>query len=256
MLFRSIKIVEFALNPYSFASSRVEKITSATTSFIDGMKDFTLNPNPSERITGYTNLGITATCIIMLFASFGFRSNGFKCWVQKTLMRLFYLVMAVGAGLGFIVHGLDLSGDIKEGLWYALYVILIIALAIRFLETFWECGFITFMIAGPCIMLGAYIDIILCWHYDKFIFIGLFVILFGSYMGLSHFVHVCTRGSGYIWYVLSDLVGLAAVLVQATQLKVGDWDKNGFFHVGVIAYIILSTLGFKSSLKSRKYKTD
>ena len=43
-------------------------------------------------------------------------------------------------------------------------------------------------------------------------------------------------------YILADVAAIASIAVQVSSIKVGDWDKNAFFHLGVAIYVFFNTI--------------
>ena len=56
----------------------------------------------------------------------------------------------------------------------------------------------------------------------------------------------------FILYVFADLIALASIIVQTTDIKYGDFDKNSFFHVGVAIYVFFNTIAFMIVNKENK----
>lgn len=256
-----LSVISLALNPKSFALERFETIKTASLSFFEDVvyntNNLRLNAIAVERTTGYSNLVISFTCLLCAFVLLFVRPRSFHNFMSKFLMQIFYILLSFGGLLGFIVHGLELEETVKEGLWYALYVLLIITLLARFIQTFWECGKITCIFMIPFLLLGAYIDVIACWKFDKFILIGLYAMAFGIFMGLGHMLFVCSRTPRYILYFFADLIALASVVIQTTSIQYGDWNKNGFFHIGVALYIVFNTIALIICVnETPKVKTD
>ncbi|EKE37596.1 hypothetical protein ENUP19_0266G0019 [Entamoeba nuttalli] len=257
-----LKVISIGLEPEDFFEAKYQKIVYSVGGFYNMVKNqaFELNSKGNERVTGYTNLLIVGVCIFSLIILSYKKARGVYQSMNKFWMIIFNFALSVGAFFGFIVHALAIPSDILEGLWYCLYIFLIIALMLRFFQVFWECSVTVFMLMLPELIVFGYFDIIACWYYDKFLFIGVYVLFFGLSMGFIHLIHTCTRSSKYILYSFSDLIGLISVIVQITSIRYGNWDKNGFFHLGVSLYVLVNTISFStislSSSKKRKMKFD
>ncbi|EDR22369.1 hypothetical protein EDI_335260 [Entamoeba dispar SAW760] len=257
-----LKVISIGLEPEDFFESKYQKIVYSFGGFCDMIKNqgLELNSKANERVTGYTNLLIVGVCIFSSIILSYNKTHGVYQSMNKFWMTIFNLALSVGAFFGFVVHIFAIPSDILEGLWYCLYVFLIIALMLRFFQVFWDCSVVTFILMLPGLIVFGYLDIIACWYYDKFLFIGIYVLFFGLFMGLTHFIHICTRSNKYILYSFSDLIGLISVIVQITSIRYGSWDKNGFFHLGVSVYVLMNTISFivisLSSSKERKVKLD
>ncbi|ELP94396.1 hypothetical protein EIN_046390 [Entamoeba invadens IP1] len=256
-----VDLVSIAVNPEPFFEPKLDKIESSVDGFIGIVSNnqLYLNSLANERVTGYTNLLITCVCLISSIILLSTKTHGFYQFIRKFLMILFHFTMAFGSVFGFTVHAFTINAQILSGLWLALYASLIFALMFLFFQAFWEVSALTFIIMLPFVLLGAYFDLILCWTYDLFICIGAFAVVFGFFMGIIHFSRSLKSGAHFCMFV-SDLIALCGVAVQATHFRVGDWDKNAFFHLAVAIFILVSSISLSVILKkertSRRAKSD
>ncbi|KAL7713793.1 Chitin synthase export chaperone [Entamoeba marina] len=174
--------------------------------------------------------------------------------IRKFFCLLFDISLSSGAFVGFMVHSFEFESELLDKLWLSLYTLLLFSIAIRYLLTFWESGLFLFILFVPLLGITGYYFLICCWFTNKFICIGGFVLIFGIIMGLSHCLYICTRNSKYFLYLLSDIVALCSIVIQASSLQVGDIDKNGFFHIGITLYMFFFHFAFSEVTKSSQSK--
>ncbi|EKE37597.1 hypothetical protein ENUP19_0266G0018 [Entamoeba nuttalli] len=245
-----LTVLKLSINPFKFIGTKCKKIHFAFKGFFDLIENhqIELNYSPNERVTGFTNLLIACLCILSFIVLIFSKTRGSHNLINKIWMMCFDITLSIGATLGFIVHGLKIPGGIIGGLWYCLYVFLLVALMFRFFQAFWDCNKKTCLWMTPFLIILAYIHLIACWKYDTFLYIGSYAILFGFIMGITQLVFIFTRNSGYVLHLIADFVALGAFIFEATNFRFEDWDQNGFFHLGICLYVLMSTFAFVASL--------
>ena len=236
--------LETIISPWELIEKRMKYIIEGVDDFADLFKtnNLILNLSKIEQTTGLTNLLVTICCLFSIVVLFFIRTKKPALFIRKFIMMFFYSVLSIGTLTGFFVHTFTLAHDAYNGLWSVLYGLLIFAAGIRFYQAFIDIGYITGFISLPFIIITGYIDLIACWYFDMFICIGVYVILFGVILCLTHFGLTITRGVHYLAYIVSDLVVVASMVVQANDFKIGNWDKNSFFHLGVAIYVLFNTV--------------
>ena len=232
------------LHPQSLIQKRFDYVFKGGEEFINMLKtqDIQLHHSKTEQMTGFTNLMVSVLCIFSVFVLLLLSCKKISLCVRKYIMMFFYSMLSIATLTGFFVHAFELKENAYNGMWTVLYVMMIIAVGIRFFQAFVEISFITGILMLPLIVITGYIDIIACWHFDLFVCIGLYVVLFGVVMCIIHFVMIFTRGVHYMSYILADVAAIASIAVQVSSIKVGDWDKNAFFHLGVAIYVFFNTI--------------
>ena len=239
-----LKFVQQLIQPQELFNKRMAYVMTIGDGFNEMLKseNIPLHNDKAEQMTGYTNLMVTIFCFFSIFVLFFISTKKASLFAKKYLMMIFYSMLSLATLTGFFAHTFVWNKDTYNGLWTILYVMMVLALGLRFFQVFCDISFVTGILSFPFILITGYIDTIACWHFDLFVCIGIYVVFFGIIMCCVHFVMVFTRGSHYISYLVSDVIAIFSIGVQVSQIKVGDWDHNAFFHLGVAFYVFFNTL--------------
>ena len=170
----------------------------------------------------------------------------------------FFCLMALSYILGTLVHGFKMSNELQTYLWYPLYLLLCLSVAIFMMAVvydIWGEALSRRILPLMIFITGGIFFITLYWPSSFLVFIiyesVIFFFVLGGYIWLA-----C---QGYLegaWLMaVGTFVALIAAVLQTSKsfsfTFIWSFDHNGVFHLVQMVAIVLILSGLRKSLLPR-----
>ena len=212
---------------------------------------------PTEQTTAATDviltmLGVAAAVYLQRFRSRFAWNVGVWSWV--------FLLLAFGAGLGAVVHGVVMSEGVKKVLWQPLY------LSLAFVVVFVVVGVVydwrgqpvarrtlpVVIVVPPLFWLATYLG---DFSFRAFVVFSIPAMIFSFVVYLRLALrHDRLEGTG--WMAAAMFLTIAAGGIQASDFVyitvVWPFDHNGVFHIVQALGIVALVVGLGKGLDRRK----
>ena len=209
-----------------------------------------LNTNPVELTTAATDglLALLTVASIAIFRGKRRESSGRRVFLWTAV----FLLLATGALLGVVAHGLALTQPTRFWVWQPLYVSIGLAVGLFVVvataDSFAEKAFP--VVCGIMLMVTLAFYACTLIADAGFVTFVVFEALCLS-LALAAYLRLATRGNrGALLLALGITVTMTAALIQASKavsMTLGFWplDHNGVFHLVQMPAIILIAIGVR-----------